>query len=545
MRGRFTSGVVLLAVCNLLIKVSGLLFKVPMNYIVGDTGMGYYGAAYSVYTFLYMLSTAGLPVAVAMMVAEARSVGRFLQVKKVFRTALLVFLLLGIAGSGVMLLFASPLSRLIGSEGTVYCITAIAPTLFFICIASAYRGYFQGEGQMAPLAVSGLLEALGKLILGIGAALWSIRRGYPIHITAACAVTGVTVGSLLGMAYLILRKGLRRDALPEDVTPTPETTPISAILRRFLAVSLPITVTSSVMSLSGMIDTVMIQRILQASGLSGEEAVALYGNYTSLAVPMFNLPPVLIYPITCALIPILTSARASGDRKKASGVITTSLRGAVLTGIPCAFGMAALAHPILRLFYHPSSAGEAAPLLTLLAPASLFVCILAVTNAVLQASGREGLPVISMLAGAVVKSVSGVILVGQFGMSGAPISTFLCYFTAAAMNFVFVLRTTGVNIDWGRTFMKPLLGGGACALTAYVGYVKISALLSPTVSTLAAILLGGGVYIGVILFTGTVTAEELALLAGERRLGRLFAKFNKGRKQNHEHKRKTRQRRKA
>ncbi|MBE6598789.1 MAG: polysaccharide biosynthesis protein, partial [Ruminococcaceae bacterium] len=342
----FTKGVFILTAANIVIKLAGLLFKVPMNYIVGDTGMGYYGSAYSIYTFLYMLSTAGLPVAVSIMVAEGRSAGRFMQVRKVFRTALLIFCAVGCVGSGAMLIFAGRLAALIGSEPSVFCIAAIAPTLLFICISSAFRGYFQGCEAMIPIAVSQLIEALGKLILGIGAALYSIRMGYGIHVTAAYAVSGVSVGSLIGMLYLMAAKLFFRDPREgEGLHVSAETTSSAALLKRFAAISLPITVSSSVMSLSGMIDTVLIQRMLRLSGMGQEAATTLYGNYTSLALPMFNLPPVLIYPITCALIPLLTSARAVVDMKQTGRLVTSSLRAAVLIGMPCAIGLASLSYP--------------------------------------------------------------------------------------------------------------------------------------------------------------------------------------------------------
>jgi len=510
----FFSGVFILTAANLLVKVTGLLFKIPMNYIVGDTGMGYYGSAYSVYTFLYMLSTSGLPVALSILVAELGAVGRYREVKRVFRTALLLFFLMGLTGGGCMLLFSGQIARWIGSAPSVYCIIAIAPTLFCICISSAYRGFFQGLQRMLPIAVSQVIEALCKLLLGIGGALYSIRMGYGIHITAAYAVAGISVGAFLGMVYLVAAKLFTREgeAIPGDLGDN-DVQPMSrgAILRRFASVSVPITVSAAVMSLSGMVDTVLIQRLLTKSGMAQADATALYGNYTSLAVPMFNLPPVLIYPITCALVPLLTSARAEVDRKRTGNIVTSSLRGTVLLGIPCAFGMAVLSAPILRLFYKDVSAACAAPLLSLLAPASFFVCILAITNAILQACGRAGLPVISMGVGTAVKILSETVLIHLIGIRGAPLSTFLCYFTASLINFAFVVRYTGIRPNLNQILMKPLFGGIACGLAAYGGYRMLSPFFAEDFVTCCAIFVGAVVYGVVILLTKAVSPEELSV----------------------------------
>lgn len=528
----FFSGVFILTAANLIIKVAGLLFKVPMNYIVGDTGMGYYGSAYSIYTFFYMLSTAGLPVAVSIMVAESRSTGRFEQVKKIFRIALLLFLLIGAAGGGVMLIFADRFAEIIGSEPTRFCILVIAPTLFFICVSSAFRGYFQGYQQMLPVAISQLIEALCKLILGVAAALYSIKMGYGIHITAAYAVSGLTIGSLIGMIYLMLSKMLFQPAeydaeYLETVGYQNSIQPASAILKRFAVISLPITISASVMSLTNMIDTVLIQRLLQLSGMAQEEATTLYGNYTSLAVPMFNLPPILIYPITYSIVPILTSARASVDLKKTKKIVESSLRVAVLIGIPCAFGLAALAEPILSLFYKQASAHSAAPLLVLLAPSSFFVCLLAITNAILQACGRAGKTVISMLVGAVLKVISSIVLIRFIGMSGAPISTFICYFAVTVMNFFYVIKYTSIKPDFVGMFMKPLLGGTVCAAAAYGGYLFLSSHLPSKISTLAAVGLGAAAYLAIIVLTKAVTKEDMEFVPGRNKIEILTQKFKK------------------
>mgnify|MGYP002752950156 CR=1 FL=1 len=181
----FFSGVLILTISNLIVKAIGLMFKIPMNHIVGDEGMGYYNEAYTIYTFLYMISTAGLPTAISIMVADSRAAGKVRQVKRIFRVSLGLFFAIGIVGMLVMLLGAGPLSTMIGAENTKYCIMAIAPTLFFICISSALRGYFQGYQSMFPTAVSQLIEAVCKLGVGITLALYAIRMDLPIYIAAA------------------------------------------------------------------------------------------------------------------------------------------------------------------------------------------------------------------------------------------------------------------------------------------------------------------------------------------------------------------------
>lgn len=510
-KSAFLSGVVILTVSNLLTKLAGLLFKIPMNYIVGDTGMGYYNSAYSVYTFFYMLSTSGLPVALSVMVSENRAAGNITGAKTVYRAALALFAVGGLIASGIMLFAADSLSEMIRSEKSALSVMIAAPTMLFICISSAVRGYFQGCGNMLPTAVSQLMEALGKLVIGIAAAVYAIRMGYGIHLIAAYAVAGLTLGSLIGMIYLLIAKFIRRDRdlMPEKRSIRNEKQPVGHILRRFLTISLPVTVSASVMSLSGMIDTAMIQRVLQNSGMSGETAAALYGNYTSLAVPMFNLPPVLVYPIAYSLVPAVAAAFASGKIGEAREKIQTSLRYAVIIGLPCAMGMTVLADPILCLLYKPESAHMASPLLALLAPSSFFVCILAVTNSILQSCGEERKPVISMMAGALVKGVSSRILLESVGIAGAPISTLLCYLTVTALNFTFVVRAAGICISIVRVFLSPMLAASLCALTAAGVYRAVHPWLGVKSGCLVSVAASAAVYLICLILTRTVEIEEI------------------------------------
>ena len=504
------SGVMILTVSNLLVKVTGLLFKIPMNYIVGDTGMGYFNSAYSIYTFFYMLSTSGLPVALAVMVSEKRAAGNITAAKTIYRTALALF---AAGGLGVFLLmfFASgELAELIRSDKSALSVAIAAPTMLFICVSSALRGYFQGCGNLLPTAVSQLIEAVGKLVIGIAAAGYAIRMGYGIPIIAAYAVSGLTLGSLAGMVYLLIAKFLRgdRDLLPETLEIRNEQIPRNEILRRFLKISLPITVSASVMSLTNMIDTALIQRILQNAGMAEEEAAALFGNYTSLAVPMFNLPPVFVYPIAYSLVPAVAAALSSGERKKAAEAVEASLRAAVLIGMPCALGLTVLADPVLCIFYRPESAHLASPLLMLLAPSSFFVCILAVTNSILQSCGEERKPVISMLCGAAVKCMTNVVLLRKIGIAGAPVSTFLCYLTVTVINLAFVVRCTGIRPDFSKIFLLPAAAGFACAVTA----AAVNGFLAPFSANSAcfsAIFAGAAVYAAILLLSGNITIDEI------------------------------------
>lgn len=542
----FVSGVLVLTIANILVKAIGLLFKIPMQHIIGDEGMGYFNAAYTIYTWFYMISTAGLPVAISILVSENRAKGHFRQVRRIFRFALLLFFLVGLCGTLLMILLARPLASSV-SEQAIYAVIAIAPTLFFVCITSAFRGYFQGYQQMLPTALSEVIESGGKLCLGLLFAAWAQNGGYEVFCSmmesrgltppqelpfvAACAIFGLTVGVFLGMVFMWVVKLFFReqDYNLEYATPEGDTAPLLGrrqLLKKILLIALPVTISSSVMSLANLVDLLLMSNLLQVSGLTPEQATAVYGNYTTLVVPMFNLPPVLIYPIATAIVPMI-SARLSANRIEDSRrIIYSSLKVAAVIALPCALGMSTMSYPILNMLYTHDSAVMAAPLLSILALAVFFLGMLSVSNSILQAYRRQWLPILSMLCGALVKLVSEIVLIRHFGIIGTPISTLLCYVTCSTMNFIFVGKYAKI-IPPVSLFLRPLLAAVGCALAGRGVYELLLSLLGEgRIITLIAIVVAAVVYLLLLLLLRCFDRRDFEVLPKGQKIYDLLTRLH-------------------
>ena len=501
------SGVLILTLSNLLVKVIGLMFKIPITNIIGDEGMGYFNAAYRIYTWFYMVSTAGLPVALSIMISGSRAKGNINEVKKIYRITMILFIIIGVTGTAAMILGSRFFAAIIGSEAIYMCITAIAPTLFFICISSAVRGFFQGYQNMFPTAVSQIFEAVGKLSLGIILAFYAINRGYDVPLIAAYAISGLTIGTAAGMLFLVIAKMLNRD---DSISTDNSMKSNGTLLRTLVRLAVPITISASVMSLTDLIDVMIIMRQLRNIGFSEETAVAVYGNYTSLAVPMFNLPPVLIYPISYSIIPLISSAIAADNKSKAVSIINSAFKVTVIISVPTALGMSVLANPILSIFFKSASVEMAAPLLSILSLSVFFIGILAISNAVLQAYGLERKPIISMLCGAVVKLISSTILIGvpSIGINGAPIGTFLCYLTIAVINLYFITKHIQFDVN---IFMKPITAAVLCTAAAVIVYALVN-------SVIFAIGIAGIVYVITLILIKGIAKEDIFMLRSVKKV---------------------------
>lgn len=453
----FLSGVMVLTLSTVLVKLIGLFYKIPMLHYLGTEGMGYFNAAYEWYATLCVLSTAGLPLAGSMLISEARAVHSGRAIRRVEQCMLWLFFGLGTAGSLALFFGAGVIAALIGSPDTRYALMAVAPTLFFSCLSGAYRGYFQGYQDMIPTALSQVIEALGKLLLGLGFAIFAWRQGMSAPMIAAWAMLGLGIGVGVSTLYLVIHRRRYQRGDGDLVEPVM----IKRPLRRLLSIAVPITLSSSVLSFTRLLDMTMILRRLQDIGYDTAAANALYGSYTTMAVPIFNLIPSLITSVALALVPALTAAIKTGDHIAQKTTARTAIRITALLSLPASLAVAIYSRTILSLLFRGEIAAVevATPMLSLLAISIFFSGLITTTNAISQAYGHVAAPIVSMLLGSAVKLISAYVLIGlpRLHIYGAPISTFLCDALIVGMNMVLIARYTDVMESIGRALLRPLL----------------------------------------------------------------------------------------
>ena len=516
-------GVAALTFSNLLVKVLGMLFKIPLANQIGEEGMAYYNLAYNIFKWFYMISTAGLPVAISILISRSRARARLNETRRIDQISQEMFLLIGAIGCLSMYLGADWFAAIQGAPDAAQSMRFIAPSLFFICIASAARGYFQGFEELQPTAVSQVIEAACKLLLGILFAWYSLTvRHDPLYTVAAFAIGGSCVGTALSMGYLLIRKlRFHPTLLSRATSPDPRTASKRRIAKTLMKIAFPITLSASVMSLTDLLDSVLtINYLTTGAGIDHETALRQYGNYTSLAVPMYNLPLALVYPICSAVVPALCAAYTAGRHKRADTLLGTTFQCAATIAFPCAMGLCVLSYPILSLLYRADMAQSGAPQLSVLAASVIFVSMLSVTNAALQATGHETLPIVSMLIGAGVKLLSSSLLTTRpdIGILGVPMSTSLCYFSIMMINLFFTVKYTGVHLSFVKVFFKPAFAATGCAVVAPVVYRLLLHVAPSALACLGAVGVAGGVYVLLLAAVGglDVLRPMLELRKGSR-----------------------------
>ena len=527
----FFGGAAILAAGILIVKLIGMFYKIPLINIIGEAGAADFNNAYNIYAVLLTVSTAGLPVAVSKRVSEANALNRQNQVRSIFRTRGLISFL-------VMFFRADALAGMMNDSKAAAGIRALAPAVVCVGCLAALRGYSQGHSNMAPTSVSQIIEALCKLVVGLGLAFWLVKQGKDPDVAAAGAITGVTVGTVVALIYMVLDFFLSRGR--EDTHGTDRPDSAGSILANILKIAVPITLSSSMVGIVTVIDSSLVQGQLQSAlNLTEKASRTLYGNYSG-ALNIYNLPTSLMAAITASVIPAVSAALARRDRRGAARITGSALRITALLSFPMGVGLFVLGTPIIRLLFPSLNVEVAGPLLSTLGIATPFVCMVLVCNSVLQAHGFINLPVIVMVLGGIVKIVNNYNLVGAIGIAGAPVGNILCFGLALVLDLVVITRVIPNRPRLLPIFIKPaiasaIMGGAAWAVYGLLSRVltaeqvneagetiRVVSRMGNALGIFLAIAVAGVVYLVLVVAIRAISKDDLALMPKGDKLARLL-----------------------
>lgn len=455
-------GAVLLTVAGLIVKFIGAAYRIPLARIIGAEGIGLYQMAYPIYLIFLSLSTAGLPIAISKVIAEYSAKGNMIGVRKVFRGALLLVFLLGLWGSATMALAAPWLAnKVVADPRAIYAIWALAPAIFLMSIMGALRGYFQGQHDMLPSAVSQIIEQIVRVSVAMILVVFLIKRG--IEHAAAGAAFGATAGGLAGLIFLIGIYGFRKrgqlkkgaGSLPESNTADSES--FLLVTGHLIKVALPVSIAVILMPLLQTLDSIIVPAKLQSIGYTIRQATSALGTLGNSWAVVY-LPMIVTGAINTNLVPVIAAANAAGGKKLLIGNIREGLRLAVFYLVPVAAIFFLSGSTIYRIIY--GSAGI--EILSWFAPAVLFLGLEQVTAGILQGLGRPNLPLINFLGGAIIKVAVTFVTTGWPGLNlyGAALGTACGAGVTASLNLTAVKRLVGVKL----TFLPAALLGGIMML---------------------------------------------------------------------------------
>ena len=533
----FIHGAAILTVGVIIMKLLGFIYKIPLGNILGDEGYSMFTSAYSIYFIFFTLATAGLPVALSRLIAEADANGRVKQEEKTFRVALATFAVIGVIFALILFLFPEWLAaKYLENPDAALSIKAMAPSILLVCLVSAYRGYCQGNGNMIPTTVDEVLEVLFKVISGLILASCLLKAGYGKPVGSAGAILGVSIGSVISLLYMIIYKRRHYSELsapytagihaPNDTPDDDElVAPAWKIVKDILSIGIPIAFGACIMAILNSVDSKLcMNRLQSAAGFSYYQAKVLYGVYGK-AQTLFNLPAAFITPLTIAIVPEISGAIAKGANAAARKTSEDAMRISAVISLPMGVGLTVLAYPIMNVLY-PNSNAAGPGLLAIMGAASFFVCTVLMENAILQASGHEKLTMVTMISGGLVKIIVNWLLVAQRSINiyGAPVGTLVSYVVMALMNYIFICIALKHRPKLLRIFARPLaasvlMGAAAWAIyglcARFIGAVSWSRI---ALCMLAAIAVAVIVYLVSTIALRSITKEDMKLIPGGEKI---------------------------
>ncbi len=523
----FLQGAALLAIATAVVKVIGALYKIPLKMVIGDQGFGYFSTATQIYSVLLMISTAGFPIAMSRVISQATSLNKYNQVRKVYKTARGIFLGIGTVSTLLMVIFCRQMAAFQEQPDAWAAVLCLGPCALLMGFLSAYRGFFQGQGNMLPTSVSQMLEAAVKLVVGLAAAWAIMRYTNNVGLAAAGAILGVTTSCLVSAIFMRTKFAPAYRQLP--VTDD-EAESYSKVAKTLLAIAVPITIGSAGLQLLTLLETKLyMSQLLNANGLSQDMADTMKGIY-DMTQTIFNMPCAFIIPITISVIPAVTELLTLGNHKQVKETEESAARITGLLSLPCTVGLCLLAGPVMALLgdYSGEKLALATQLMLLLGISIFPYAVIQYTNSLLQSHGYAHVPVINMLLCGAVRLGAVYLLVGnpEIGILGAPIGGLLCYIAIAALNLLAIRRVVPQKPALLANMLRSLLPAAIMGVAVWLADWALRLVLGEDGSRVlqcgGPIVVGVAVYVVAVVLCKVITREDCQLLPKGDKIAKLM-----------------------
>ncbi len=469
-RRTMAGSAVFLAVFALFSKIIGAFYRVPLTNILGAEGMGMYQLVFSIYALVLSLTTGGIPLAVSRIVAEKKASGG--DTITVLRFALL-FVTATAAVIAVVLIFAGRYIALLqGNAAVSFGYTLLAPSVLLVSAISMFRGWFQGNYDVVPTAVSQLIEQVFKLIFGLVLAYYLSPRGTIYAVYGALA--GVAISELAALLYIVLTYAFKRKKLVEITTRDS----LKATAREIYKTSIIFAIAGFIVPFSQFIDGIFIVNILKATGAATADATSAYGLYSGTVMSVVNMPVVLTISLSVALIPVIGAGRVNRDLDGIVVKCATSIKLAYVIGLPAALLIFVYARPIVNILYPRLSASEnllAVNLLRICCFSILFAAEREIYASLLMALDKTKSVIYNSFAAVIVKTSLTILLLCFIGITGAAYGTVAFGAVSTLLNVLTFNKMLGKKAKLLKNVSTITLSGAIMTLVAVAVYYAVPA----------------------------------------------------------------------
>ena len=528
----------ILAVAGILVRVIGIIYRVPVQNILGQEGTTYYGAAYDVYSLFLLISSMSMPLAVSKIVSMKLAKNQIKNAYRAFIGALVVGFAIGLVVSGVIFYGADFFAEMWGYPSAVYAIKVLAPVLLIMSVLGVLRGFFQGMGTMMPTAISQILEQVANAIVSIVGAMFLFKLGRDAGQSAALGAAGSTLGTLVGavvaflflvivyMMYVpVLRRQLSRNKMVE-----PE--PYKDLSKELMLTILPVLLSTTVYNFSSILDSGVFGNICsRVFDMAEKEYSALYGIYSGSYKLLTTAPIAIASALSSAIVPSIIRSLTAGDKRTTIKKIESSMRLTMIIAIPAGMGLSVLGGPILKLLFRiePEYMDYASKLMILSVVTVIVFAMSTISNAVLQGINRMKTPIFNALIGMIIHYIALVLMLIVFkpNLYAVVIGDIIFGLAVCILNAISIYKYIGYKQEIFKTFILPLIASVIMGAITF-GVYKISYMVVNinAVACMLAIFVAIVAYALSLLLIQGISEEEVLMLPKGEKIVSLLKRFS-------------------
>lgn len=532
----------ILAFAAVVVKIIGVVYRIPLTNILGDEGNGFYGYAFEVYAMALMLSSFSLPIAVSKLVSARVAMRQRRNAFRVFLCALVFSIVVGALVCLIIFFGAGAISsHIMESPLSVYALKVLAPGLFIVSMMGVFRGYFQGLGTMVPTAVSQVIESTINAVVGLLGASILFKIGIKAAKTkgvellgpaygAAGATIGTVAGGISGFLFLIfafmiyskvIRRQVRADRRSREES-------YGRIMKILLMTIVPVIFSTAIYNINQILDMTIFNKIMAAQGVPMKEYISQLGIYTGKYNTLINVPLAMANGLAASVIPSLTAALAANNKKLVHDKISQTMRVTMLIAIPCFVGFVVLASPLMILLFNDASATPA----LLLSTGAITVVLYGgstVMNSVLQGLDKITVPAknAAISLGVHLVAVFLMLIVFKWKIYSLVASNIVFSLCMCILNLRAIYKTSGYKLEVQKTIFKPLLAAVIMGVAAYAVHLVLDLVIggrfiATGISVVAAVI----IYAVSILRLGGMSEDDIIELPQGTRLLKICKKLH-------------------
>lgn len=537
-----------LAITSFLVRIIGMLYRIPMTAVIGDRGNGLYAAAFEIYNIILLVSTYTLPMAISKIVSPYFARGNFKSAYKFYRLSLVFALLAGVGFFALAFFGADFLSgTMLRSPMSAYALRVLAPTILVVSLMGVIRGFFQSTGSMIQTSVSQIIEQLVNAVISVLAAAMLFTYGSKLEITtgnpdfpyaygAAGGTLGTFSGALIGFFYLVItvlvfNGRIKSFAQTQNIR---ESSPsYSEMLRMLLLTIIPIIISTAIYNLNTILNQAVYYHTSVVQNISAAEYESMWGIFSGKYRLLTNVPIAVASSMVTSVIPSLS---VSVNARAHNSVINKKLRNTVkivmIFIIPCVVGFIVLGRPMIDMLFNGSEASQkmAGNMMVYGSVVVLFTALSTLSTGFLQGLGYMRVPMVNSLIALIIQIVLFRILLyaTPLGIYSMLIANLVFVFLIFLLNATVLKKYVGYRQEIARTFVLPgfasLIMGGI-TFGIYRGLMLLTRNRNG-ISTILSIFVAMAVYFVLIIKFRVLAKKELAQLPKGMSLVRFGEKLN-------------------